>query len=359
MVAEASRAAAYIEPLAEIAVLPLVATLPKADLHLHAEADARLDRILAHRAGRPPFDWRGWARQLLAETPPGMPRLDRMGADRRVDAAIMDTLDADPDLFVARIEDILAEGAADGAILIEVLFGGQTILRPDFMRCFRQAEQQVQQRYPNLRAEALIAAMRPASAAWIDQLLPACLAMAQEGLAGINIIPDPYDAEADWMPVYRWAERAAAAGLGLTAHAGEFSSANLAAALRVPGLTRLGHAVYVDEPGLLEQLARSGVTVECNLSCIVVLGAVGSYADHPIRQLMAHNIPVTLNTDDPMRVWTTIGREYAIGAALGFAPADLLAFTRNAIQAAFVPPARRAALLQELDAWSAQYAHEL
>jgi adenosine deaminase len=220
------------------------------------------------------------------------------------------------------------------------------------MHCFRQAERHVQQRYPGLRAEALIAAMRPASAGWIDQLLPACLAMAQEGLAGIHIIPDPYDTEADWSPVYRWAERAAAAGLGIAAHAGEFSSANIAAALRVPGLTRIGHAVYAaHESGLLEQLARSGVTVECNLSCNVILGAVQSYADHPVRQFVTQNIPVTLNTDDPMRVWTTIGREYAIADALGFTPAELFTFTRNAIHAAFVSSTRRGALLQELDAW--------
>jgi hypothetical protein len=31
--------------------------LPKADLHVHAEADARLDRMLALRDGRSPFDW--------------------------------------------------------------------------------------------------------------------------------------------------------------------------------------------------------------------------------------------------------------------------------------------------------------
>jgi adenosine deaminase len=281
-----------------------------------------------------------------------------MGADRRADSAVVDTLDADPDLFVARIVDILQEGAADGAILIEVLFGGQTVLRPDFMHCFRQAEQQVRQRYPYLRAEALIAAMRPASARWTDQLLPACLAMAQQGLAGIHIIPDPYDSEADWSPVYRWAERAAAAGLGIAAHAGEFSSANIDRALRVPGLRRIGHAVYAaDDPELLEQLARSGVTVECNLSCNVVLGAALSYEEHPIHHFVRHNIPVTLNTDDPVRVWTTIGREYAIAGALGFAPAQLLSFTRNAIHAAFVSADRRAALLQELDAWEARQAH--
>jgi adenosine deaminase len=349
-----------VEPLAEVTIPPLIAAMPKADLHLHAETDARLERVLARRAGRPPFDWRGWARQLLAETPPGMPRLNKMGADRRMDSALVDALDANPELFVARVVDTLEEGAADGAILIEVLFGGGTALYPDFMPCFREAERQVQQRYPHLRAEALIAAQRPTSDVWVEQLLPACLALAQAGLAGVNIIAEPYDAEVDWQPIYRWAEQAAAAGLGLTAHAGEFSTANVAAALRVPGLTRIGHAVYAaQDPRLLEQLARSGVTVECSLSCNVVLGAVQSYADHPIRQLVAHGIPVTLNTDDPVRVWTTIGREYALGAALGFAPLELLAFTRNSIRAAFVSHARRAALLQELDAWEAQQAELL
>src|SRR5688572_27324536 len=61
-----------VEPLAEITVPPLVAALPKADLHLHAEADARIDRVLAQRAGRRPYDWRSWAQQLLVEVPVGM-----------------------------------------------------------------------------------------------------------------------------------------------------------------------------------------------------------------------------------------------------------------------------------------------
>jgi adenosine deaminase len=349
-----------IEPLAEILVPPVVAALPKADLHLHAEADPRIERVLARRAGREPYDWRSWARRLLVETPPGMARLVAMAANRRAASDVVDALDADPGMFVARVVDILEEGAADGAVLIEVLFGGQTIRRPDFMACFRLAEQQVQARYPALRAEALIAANRPAEPEWIERLLPICLAQAREGLAGINIIAEPYDAEADWRPVYRWAERAAAAGLGITAHAGEFSTANVAAALRVPGLTRIGHAIYAGRDArLLEQLARSGVTIECNLSCNVILGAAKSYEEHPIRQFMAHDIPVTLNTDDPVRVWTTIGREYAVAAALGFTPAELLSFTRNAVNAAFVAPDRRVALLQDLETWEAEHTKDL
>jgi adenosine deaminase len=74
---------------------------------------------------------------------------------------------------------------------------------------------------------------------------------------------------------------------------------------------------------------------------------------------VSYNIPVTLNTDDPLRVWTTIGREYALADALGFTSAQLLNFTRDAIRAAFVSSERRAALLKELNAWEARQAHTL
>ncbi len=139
------------------------------------------------------------------------------------------------------------------------------------------------------------------------------------------------------------------AGLGVTAHAGEFSPANIAAVLRLPGIQRLGHAVYAAEDAyLLEQLAHSGVTVECALACNVVLGAVPSYEDHPIRRFVSCDIPVALATDDPVRVDTTIGREYAVAAALGFSEADLLRFTQNAIKVAFVSRDRRTSLIEEL-----------
>ena len=41
-----------------------------------------------------------------------------------------------------------------GAVLVEVRFGNETVLRPGFMELFREAERRVQARYPRLRAEA-------------------------------------------------------------------------------------------------------------------------------------------------------------------------------------------------------------
>jgi adenosine deaminase len=336
-----------IQPLADIPIDPWIAAIPKADLHVHAEAAPRLARVIARRAGRPPPDMRDAVRALL-DVPPGMPRLIKMAVPPQPET---EALDAEPENFIARVADLLAEGAADGAILIEVRFGGRTILRPDFMPLFREAERRVRERYPRFVAEAIIVLVQAYTDEQIEQCLTICERGAGEGLAGVDFLSSPYDTEADWTAIYRWAERAAAVGLGITVHAGEFSTANLAAALRVPGVTRLGHAVYAArDPRVLDAMARSGVTVECALTCNVLLGATASYEEHPIRQLIAHGIPVTLNTDDPVRVGTTIGREYAIAAALGFSPAELRGFTHNAVRASFTTAERRAAPLSELAA---------
>jgi adenosine deaminase len=90
------------------------------------------------------------------------------------------------------------------------------------------------------------------------------------------------------------------------------------------------------------------VTVECAVSCNVVLGSAPTYENHPIRRFVQHGIPVTLATDLPVHVHATIGREYAIASILGFSPEELLTFTRNAVAASFTTSARRAALLGEL-----------
>lgn len=343
-----------IDPLAPVPVDPLVAALPKADLHLHAGSAARVDKLMAAREGRSPHDWRAETRRLLDEVPPGIARLNRLNGG--LDTERYHELEDQPEHFVARVADILEGAAADGAVLVEIRFGGGGALWLTHMPLFREAERRVRVRCPRLQAAA-IAVVRPGSdPGRLERSLTDCLLAAAEGLGGVDILPEPYDREADWAAVYRWAERAAAAGLGITAHAAEFSLEHLRAALRVPGIRRLGHAVHAAyDPELLEAVAHSGVTVECCLTSNVLLGAVPSFAEHPIRRFIEHGIPVTLNSDTPLRLATGIGREYAIAAALGFTPAELLGFTRNAVRAAFVSEARRTALLAELDAWEREH----
>ena len=348
-----------LTPLSEFAGGPAIAAasaVPKADLHLHQEVFPRLDRLVARREGRRPHDWRASAERVLDEVSPGPARLaaiyrpdETLGVDR--------SLDQDPDVFVTRVADTLEEAAADGAIYIEVRFGADRLVAlPQFMALFRRAERRVQESHPRFAAEALgHLSLRddPQSLEAEERKLEACLRAARDGFGGIDLLVNPYDATDDpvlWRVAHSWAERAAAEGLGVTVHVGEFGTTSVAAALATPGLRRVGHGTHIaDDPRLLNRLLHTGATLECSLTCNVLLGSAASYEAHPIRRFVAAGVPVTLNTDLPVHACTTIGREYAVAAALGFSAADLLRFTRTAIQASFTSPQRRTAMLAQLD----------
>ena len=276
--------------------------------------------------------------------PPGMPRLEAIKGELEV-----------PDLdriakrhFVQWVADAMYDAAREGVILVEIRFGAEWMKWPDLMPGFREAERQVQSTYPDFCAEVIASGVRTAQPDVVD----ACLEARRAGLAGIDLFPTPYDSEAEpveWNVLYSWAERAAEVGLGVTVHAGEFSPANIRSALRVPEVTRLGHAVHAAfDTALLDEMAEAGVTVECCLTSNVVLGAVPSLKDHPIRTFIDAGIPVTLSSDDPVSLNTTIGKEYELAASLGFDTPALLEFTRNGIASSFTSPERKKPLLSRI-----------
>lgn len=94
-----------IQPLIDIPIDPLITALPKADLHVHQEERARLDRILARQRNRAPYDWRAWSQHLLDDVPAGEPRLEAMCAP---DASWpFDARSEQPAYIVAKISDAL------------------------------------------------------------------------------------------------------------------------------------------------------------------------------------------------------------------------------------------------------------
>jgi adenosine deaminase len=322
-----------------------LAGLPKADLHVHQEATRYLDLILAEREGREPYDWSAWRRRLAAELPPGKERLQRIGSVQPV------PLEHDDDeLFVARFAALMRDHAAAGACYVEIRCGGEVVTRDGFMSMFRQAEQQVRADYPRLRAEALAIVIHAGQdPERVEAFADGCIRAAGEGLAGIDFLYAPYDSEADWTPMYRLAERFTEAGLGITAHAGEVSTANIAAATRMPGLTRIGHGIHAAaDPELLRLLVDKGVTLECALTCNDYFGVLPELTEHPLLRLVEAGVAVTLTTDNPVQLSTTIEQEYAVAAGLGLSVEQLAGFTRNAIRAAFTSDERKSAMLGEL-----------
>lgn len=140
------------------------------------------------------------------------------------------------------------------------------------------------------------------------------------------------------------------AGLGLTAHAGEFAGAGgVAETLDALKVGRIGHGVRaIEDESLVRRLAETGVTLEVCPGSNVSLGVYPSIEDHPLRRLHEAGVRVTLNADDPPFFDTDLVREYAVAERLGFTAPERLACTRNAIEAAFVDDPTRRALLDRL-----------
>ncbi len=222
---------------------------------------------------------------------------------------------------------------------------------PDLMPKFREAEELVRNDHQNFVAEAIISGISPARAD-AQEVIDSCLQAHSDGLAGIDFLPVPYEREADgesWRMIYSWGELASGVGLGITVHAGEFSAANIRSALGVPGLTRIGHATYAaHDSTLLSEMAEARVTVECCLTSNVVLGAVPSLEEHPIRTFVDAGVPVTISSDDPVCLDTTIGGEYHLATRFGCDASDLLKFTRNGIESSFTSEERKANLLASM-----------
>jgi adenosine deaminase len=143
---------------------------------------------------------------------------------------------------------------------------------------------------------------------------------------------------------------AAAAGLGCTVHAGEWAGPDsVRGALELP-VSRIAHGVRaIEDPALVEELARRGVTLEVCPTSNVVLGVFPSYEEHPFPVLRAAGIPLTLGSDDPPYFGASVAGEYAIAhERFGLSEDELVGVTRTAIEASFAEPALRDHLLTRL-----------
>ncbi|GAB3267195.1 adenosine deaminase [Kineosporia babensis] len=102
------------------------------------------------------------------------------------------------------------------------------------------------------------------------------------------------------------------AGLHVTVHAGEGAGAqSVWDAVRHLGAERIGHGVRsVEDPALLEHLAKHRITLEVALTSNLHTSTATSYREHPIHRLLAAGVPVSLATDDPRASAITLSGEY-------------------------------------------------
>ena len=133
-----------------------------------------------------------------------------------------------------------------------------------------------------------------------------------------------------------------------TLHAGEAAGPESVWQALELGAARIGHGVRAGEnPRLVEELARRRVPLELCPTSNLQTKAVPDLARFPIKEYLAQGVAATVNTDNMTVSRTTLAQEFA---SLRLSPQERRAVLLHSVEAAFLPPAQKAALRQAVEA---------
>jgi aminodeoxyfutalosine deaminase len=143
-------------------------------------------------------------------------------------------------------------------------------------------------------------------------------------------------------------------GLHLTAHAGEtVGPEGIWAALNI-GAERVGHALSaIEDRELMDVLAERQVPLEICITSNLKTGCCTSLDRHPVRQYFDAGLMITLNSDDPAMFGSDLEMEYDLAQReYGFTAEHLRELAANSIEASFLDPDRKVAILQQIESMS-------
>lgn len=149
-------------------------------------------------------------------------------------------------------------------------------------------------------------------------------------------------------------QRAGAAGYKRTVHAGESSGPEgVRDAIELLGADRIDHGVRaIEDPALVSLLAERRIPLGICPSSNLALGVYASIAEHPIDRLRRAGVVVSINTDDPALLQTSLESEYAMcSQAFDWSDEVLRSVARHSIEASFANADIKARLLADLSRW--------
>lgn len=149
-----------------------------------------------------------------------------------------------------------------------------------------------------------------------------------------------------------WFERARSAGYAVVAHAGETAGAeHVRQAVVDLKVRRVQHGVRAaEDPEVLRLLAERGICCDVALTSNQCLKVVSSLASHPLRQMMAAGVPVTLSTDDPPFFGTDLNREWERAVReVGLSLAEVWDLNLNGLRHGLAETGVRRKLLKEFE----------
>jgi len=146
-------------------------------------------------------------------------------------------------------------------------------------------------------------------------------------------------------------DRAGEIGLHRLMHAGEVGGPeNIREAIELLGAERIGHGIAaINDPQLMDLLAARKIPLEICPASNMKTAALArqlrresaQIEDHPLPRLLRHGIPIVLSTDDPAMFHTTLNEEYANAARMGLREDELARIVEMGFEHAFLPAGGR------------------
>jgi adenosine deaminase len=324
-----------------------LATLPKAELHLHLEGSIRPDvvRELADRGRRPvPRDLgpEGWR---------------RFGDPTRFIDAYVQVCDllTELDDFRRIARDLCADLAAQGVRYAEVVFS-PAAHAGRLGDWFGPIEAVLDGLAAGERETGVVVRVAPDVIRDLGHdeavgTVEVALRYAGRGVVAINCAGSERTRAGHYADVIRTAVEG---GLHSVPHAGEWAGPeNVWETLETLAPERIGHGLRaIEDPRLVAHLADLGIPLELCPTSNVATGAVSSLEDHPFTALRDAGVVVTLNSDDPGMFGSWIASEFEVARRVFGLDDDALAgVAADGVRASFADASLKDELLRGVEAW--------
>ena len=156
---------------------------------------------------------------------------------------------------------------------------------------------------------------------------------------------------AEFAPAFNIARRA---GLACVPHGGELLGAPAVhETLLALDPDRLGHGVRsAEDPRVLDEVVRRGVTLEVCPGSNVALGVYGAAVDVPLRRLIEAGARIALGADDPLLFGSRLSAQYDIArTSHGLSDVELAELARGSVMGSRAPEPARKLILSGIDNW--------
>lgn len=327
-------------------------SLPKVELHRHLEGSLRFETVRdvaqSHGLDMPPTSKLRSMIQIQENEPLTIENFLSKFATLR-------TFYRSPEIITRVTREAIADAAADNVRYLELRFTPVALSKSQGFPLSQVMDWVIEgsrqgERESGVVTRLIASVNRHEGVALAAQVSYLAIERKDQGIVGLDLAgSEPgYPAE-PFAPIFCAAKEA---GLYLTIHAGEWDHGeNVARAIQDVGANRIGHGVRVMESPVALELARQNqIPFEVCITSNYQSGVVTDLESHPLAQMLAQGLYVTINTDDPGISQITLSNEYRLFCeTLGFSIETLRKCVLAAARAAFLPESDREKLAQRLD----------